>query len=88
MSIFVNVPENLKHAEVLVAHQGLLQLFHLLHALDLFFEDSDDSVFDVVAELGEAVVECVGVLPLCDQIVLAGIVAERADHLLEAVLWG
>ena len=50
MSKLVNVSENLEHWKVAVTHKFLLQLFNLFDRKNFSFTNSDDSMFNVVAE--------------------------------------
>ena len=65
MSILINMPEYLQHAEVGEAHQLLLEWLHLLHTLNLSFKDSNDCMFHIVADLRQAIVFGIGEVSLC-----------------------
>jgi hypothetical protein len=56
MCKLVNMSEYFKQAEVVHGHQFLLNDFNAFDALNFFLAYSDDTVFDVITQLDEAVV--------------------------------
>lgn len=56
MGELIDMSENLKHAEVLEAHELLLEGLNFSDTLNFSFTDSYDSMFDIVTDLGQTIV--------------------------------